>query len=281
MHLPGNTVRSADLKLHYSLHKAEQEAEPLKSQIKNFKCWLMSPIQLDRAGGPSAHRTVDNILKVVHQFLGFRQLHKQADCLSLWDLLNMNDMAAYLSFQKARGNTIGTLTCQISGARKVLKFLQSQANTLAVKEQIDAASTWLSQLNRQLAIVMPKPVDTKELPTASTVVRMVEKLRQETLKLVPPPGQPMCPEFARALHDACLACCMFGYLPPVRLVCLRTLQLPGIRGCHYKGCCNTECQGNRLTWINDSSGRHLHIQLSHYKVEKRSDFLSQSICSSS
>ena len=224
MHLPPNTVRSADLKLHYSLHKAEQDAEPLKTQVSKFKCWMMSPVQLDRAGGPSADRTVGNILKVVYQFLGFRQLHQQADCLSLWDLLNMVNMAAYLSFQKARGNTIGTLTCQISGARKVLKFLLSQTDTLAVREQIDAASTWLSQLNRQLAIVMPKPVDTTELPTASTVVRMVEKLRQDTMKLVPPPGQPMCQEFARALHDACLACCMFGYLPPVRLVCLRTLQ---------------------------------------------------------
>ena len=103
----------------------------------------------------------------------------------------------------------------------------------------------ISRVNKQMAHIMTRRTkpnmhhmkqDISVLPHAHEIVHLLEKLRQKALQSLPPLRQLPSIETARLMHDACLACCMFGYLPPIRLVCLRTLQMPESGLCLVPGC---------------------------------------------
>ena len=159
---------------------------------------------------------------------------------------DMHMFGQYISFHVARQNSHGTITMQICAARKVLNFLASKASETE-ELNISKIKIWLTNVNTQLESVVAKPVQAPiRLPQAHEVVRKIESLRLQALQSIPPPGMPITPVVARLLHDACLACMMFSYLPPVRLVSLRNLQSPMTTGCHFKGCKIEKCQGNRL-----------------------------------
>lgn len=262
--LPINRVSQTDLKLPYSLHQAEQMQQPVQGQMEAFMAWLSQPIQLDRKGAPLADRTQLNVTKHVWQYLGFLQLHLSRDQLSLWDFLDLEAYAAYISFHRARGNEYSTIVVHFTSAKQVLQYLASiRASAIP---RVQNAKEWISRVQRQLGQLMTKPAaDPADLPPAHHIVRLVDSFRQATLRSLPLDSQPWSLEQARAVHDACLACCMFGYIPPVRLLCLRTLQMVGTTGCHWPGCKRPRCEGNRLAVINNQ----LHFILSHYKVEKR------------
>ena len=105
-----------------------------------------------------------------------------------------------------------------------------------------------------------KWIEAKEL--VSLIYEFVRSALQEVF------GVEQCSNVqARTLHNACLVTCMFGYIPPVRLACvrhLRTLQPPQTTGCHTPDCQTQGCKGNRLeVKPRDNS---LHIILSHYNM---------------
>ena len=79
---------------------------------------------------------------------------------------------------------------------------------------------------------------------------------------------------ARLMHDAALVCCMFGYMPPIRLSCLRTLLCPGYQGgCPHPDCSRPECKGNRLVVVSTRpAGVELHLP--HHKNEGKWDGMS-------
>lgn len=264
--LPQLKLSRADYSMHFSLHPAEQEKEPVKSQVQALFAWLKEDIQLDRQNAPLAFRTRENMAKHIWQYLGFLQLHLKRDQVSLLDFLDLNRYASYISFHKGKGNCYSTIVVHITTAKSILHYLG--ATNRATIVQIQESKAWLSTVQKQLAMLMPKAVPDLELPKAHTVVRYITQFSvrvfQQTPKLSS--GQPYTPVQARNIHDAALACCMFGYLPPVRLVCLRTLQLPNTNGCLTPGCTRHGCQGNRLL-VKDG---HFHMLLSHYKVERRS-----------
>ena len=76
---------------------------------------------------------------------------------------------------------------------------------------------------------------------------------------------------ARLMHDAALVCCMFGYMPPIRLSCLRTLLCPEyLGGCPHPDCTRPECKGNRLVVLN-ASPAVVEMHLPHHKNEGKWD----------
>ena len=265
--LPACSLSPVELKTKYSLPQSDLDKEPVKTQLASYVDWLTGGPNTDRGSAASAaHRTVENLTKVVHQYLGFRKFFEHVENLSLWDTLNGHSIAAYLSFHKTKGNTIGTITAQIAGFRKLLKYLESKTVNQMTHQHIHKQVRWLSNMNSQLQHAMPRVEPEINLPPAHEVIRHIENLRLNAMQALPAQGQPWSLEAARLFHDGALACLMFGYLPPVRLLCLRTLQHPDVAGCLHKGCTLQNCQGNKIIRLETGE---LQLQLSHYKVEKK------------
>ena len=183
--------------------------------------------------------------------------------------------AAYLAFHLKKKSTINTMTNQISTATKVLTWFKTTASSEHTVE-LTHLQDWLSNVRTQLVGSMAKrrldPVQLEEedawLP-AHEMVALLDQYRLQVLSRVPKEG--LCnPHTARLLHDAALSSCMFGYLPPIRLSCLRSLVIPGMgtTACMDKDCkMKQQCKGNRLLWRQGS----LWIMLPHHKNQKRHD----------
>lgn len=73
---------------------------------------------------------------------------------------------------------------------------------------------------------------------------------------------------SKQLHDVALGCTCFGYLPPIRLVCIRTLVHPWYMGkCMYEDCKRgSSCHGNKLVIISTNPPK-MHMHLPHHKNE--------------
>lgn len=269
LQLPPNPVPAADMSCHFSLPARQRQQQPLKAEMLALTAWFTEPVQLDRQGGPVVPSTMDNLSRAIYQYLGFLYHFMGKSQATLQQFLDLHCYAAYMSFQRSKGNTYTTLSMLISFARKVAAYLKKSFVPGSMQAVgVEAALAWYNRLNNQLARVMPQAsvrAELEELPSAREVVLLIEKLKQSALRSLPPLGQIMSFESARLLHDACLACLMFGYLPPIRLVCLRTLQLPTTAKCLVPGCLKPGCRGNRLGWL----GGHLALYLNHYKVEKK------------
>ena len=92
-------------------------------------------------------------------------------------------------------------------------------------------------------------------------------LRVAALQALPAPGQMCTINGARLLHDACMTSCMFGYLPPIRLFCIRSMQVPTQDTCLKVECGGSRgCKGNRLAV---RQGGQLWLDLPHHKNRDR------------
>lgn len=265
--LPLCQLTEDQMRMQYSLHKPLTAQQPLHDQLVSYKAWLSDEINTDRGSGPpAAESTAQNLMKVVHGFLGYQHYFIKPPKLSIWNILDGQSIAQYVSYHKHKGNTIGTLSAQIAGLRKALKFLKTQTEDGRIHKHIEAEIKWLSTLNSQLSHVMPKETPECKLPQAHQVVRAIENLRWKALCAMPTPGSVFSMQTARLFHDALLACMIFGHLPPIRLICLRTLQHPLARGCLHKGCKHKQCTGNRIHCLPT---KQLQLHLSHFKVERK------------
>lgn len=267
--LPECLLNGDQMRVQYSLSKPHTEQQPVQSELASYKSWLSDEINTDRGKGPpAADSTTQNLMKAVHQFLGYQQCFIKPNELSMWNLLDGHSVANYISYHKHKGNTIGTLSSQIACLRKALKFLSTQTDKVSVQQHIEAEINWLSTLNSQLYHIMPREVSTVQLPKAQQVVKAIEGLRQRALHAFNghPPGAVFSMRTARLFHDALLACMIFGHLPPLRLICLRTLQQPFAKGCLHKGCKSKQCTGNRIHILPTGA---FQLHLSHFKVERK------------
>lgn len=256
------------MRMQYSLTKPLMEREPVKSELARYTAWLSDDINTDRGSAPAAaESTTTNLLKVLQGFLGFQQSFLKPAQLSIWNILDGHSVAHYVAYHKHKGNTIGTVNSHIASLRKVLKFLGTQTQHQAQQDHIKAEIQWLSTLNTQLQYIMPREVADVKLPEVAEVVRTIEAFRVKAVFSAPAADSAVSLRAARMIHDALLACLCFGYLPPIRLICLRTLQTPFAKGCLHKGCKHKKCKGNRLHILED--GKSLQLQLSHYKVERK------------
>lgn len=274
--LPDCTVPDSKLNKRYCLPAKEQQTAPLIHQIVSFKRWLTNPVQLDRDFAYVGSRTITNIMKDIHLYLGYLFHFESAKAPHLEAFLSMDLYAKYVSFQIKKGNSFISLEHQISHAKRVLQFLSRTADA-SFQQQVSEIQSWLVRLKTQLAALLRRPrTDVVELQAqgawldAKTIVTVLERFRLEALEALPAFGQ-YTPFVARLLHDACLTNTMFGYLPPVRVSCLRKLQLPSTTlGCLDKDCRIPGCRGNRLEYKADG----LYMNLPHHKNQKRCDLCS-------
>lgn len=271
MSLPDNPVPPHRMNCKYGLAKELRAKEPIATEMNHYKSYLSEPLQMDRDGKAAAPRTLENICSHIFLFLGFLVVHKRIARPSLRAYIDINAFAEYIAFQMAKGNTFTTISHQIATARKTLAYLASRGSQQLYRE-VQAATGWLTKLNNQLSTMLPKPrMDVGELQAdnkwaeAEEIVARFDTVRQHALSAVPEDDQGCTVAEARLLHDASLSNLMFGYMAPLRLVSLRTLQLPASIGCLYPGCTRRECQGNRLIWKDG----HMEISMRHYKVDEK------------
>ena len=275
MNLPDCTIDLETFPKHYRLNSRYQGSQPLHSDMAEFKRWLVAPIQMNRNGGKSAARTVQNIERNVFLFLGYCQLQHGLEEFSLSLFLDTGKYSGYIAFQMAKQNSKVNITQQLSNARKVLAFLRRNASA-AVSSSISAVEVWLLQLSKQIARLLPeRKLDVGDLEeegawlSASEVVVMMEELRTMALDEVAKCEVELSVFTARVLHDAALGNCMFGWIPPPRLSCLRLLQVPDHRGCLHVDCVGSvnhkNCGGNRL----ERKGDDLLMVLPHHKNQVR------------
>ena len=267
LQLPPNPVPPEKMRMRYRLPPKDQEVDPFRGQFLAFKSWMGSPVQMDRDGRQLSSRTIENISISVLEFLGFMKLHKD-QAPSLLEFLRMQSVGEFISFHVAKGNSFTTIQQQLCSIRKVISYLGRAADG-RLADQIVRAEVYTSKLTKQLSWLLAKPKkDVAQLQeqgswmAASDVVKLITAFRKETEDLLPGEGQPLSLYMARQLHDATLACCMFSYMPPIRLCVLRTLQVPQTTKCLHPDCKNQDCLGNKLHWKDGE----LYLYMSHFKV---------------
>ncbi len=270
--LPLCTIDLETFPKHYSLPEKIRGEQTLHSQMRDLITWLATPIMMNRSGKRSSKRTIQNIVKNVFLYLGFLHHHFKLVNLSLDLFLDLNRYSAYISFQIAKKNGRHCLTQQISNARKLCEFLNTAACP-AKAAKISQANSWLLVLSKQIVTVLHnKRTDLAVLESegklmpAEDLVLALDKFRRHALDGVPVGQTVVLSQFAaRMLHDAALGCTLFGYIPPPRLSCIRTLQVPWSRGCLHEDCTDLpthhSCVGNRL----EVRKTELWLVLSHHK----------------
>ena len=269
--LPPNPVAPERMRQRYRLTPHQQEAEPLRTELNNFRSWMASPVQMDREGALLASRTIQNIVTNVLEYLGFCKAHLQVGQPSLLEYMDLVKLGKFISFHIAKGNSITTIAHHLSSARKVYAYLTRRADA-RLGRQVLRADDYTSRLTKQLSRIMSKPrADVGDLieqgtwMSADEVVKLINDFRTDTERLLPAPQQPLSLFMARQLHDSCLTCCMFGYLPPLRLCVLRTLQVPWATKCLHPDCHDVNCKGNRL----EHRDGEMYLHQNHFKVDAR------------
>ena len=230
--LPRCDVDLARFPKKYGLPRRLRGQAGLHADMRELVAWLKAPIQTTRDGHSSASRTIKNIVKNVYLYLGFchRQLEQEVFHLALF--LDLDKYAAYIAFQVAKQNGRASITQQLSHARKVCSFLRRSADQERVTA-ISEVETWLRRVSQQIVKILPQPrkdvgllVASKQWMDAAELAVFVERFRLEILALLPANLEvPLCEYTARQLHDATLANTLYGHIPPLRLSCVRTLQV--------------------------------------------------------
>lgn len=268
--LPANPVPPQKMRQRYRLSAQAQEVEPLRTEIQTFKDWMASPVQMDRQGALLATRTIKNLTTNVLEFLGFCKLHLSVSVPELLLYMDMKKLGQFISYHIAKGNTITTIAHHLGTARKVYSYLTRRADT-RLGSQLQRADDYTSRLTKQLSRIMtrPKPdvadlIEQGSWMEASELVKLITAFKLETEKLLPAEDQPLSMYMARQLHDACLACCMFGHLGVPRCCVLRTLQHPDTSKCLHPDCLRQDCMANKLYWKDGQ----LHLSMSHFKVNR-------------
>ena len=236
----------------------------LQLQIHAFHAWCTDGVRMDRDIRYTAVQqdTWDATHKVLTGYMGyclkFRGMAGTDLSLDLFG--DPMVYSHYISFHVARGVGCPYLRKTLSHSRKVVAWLASTRPHL--KEHFTRVEHWLEVLSRQAPFAAPSNRRAYNLPSAKDILLFqagVEGLATsmwEDWLLHSDPSQPVTMPMmhAKVCMDAALLGLMFGYVPPVRLACIRTCIHPS----HVGGpCLDTDCatphtcKGNRLEWIGD------------------------------
>ena len=272
--LPDNIVPARSLNKHYGLPTWLLAAQPLAAQIEQLHSWCTEPINLSRDGAPLSDRTWQNILQSITCFLGFCHFYLSIEAPCLQEFSEAEHYVLFIAFLMAKDLSILSLVQHISHARKVLLFQEQSAHGVAAAARLARVALWLQQLRAQLVCSIPRkrraPDELEEegaWMAPPELVSLFERLRVAALQALPAPGQMCTINGARLLHDACMTSCMFGYLPPIRLFCIRSMQVPTQDTCLKMECGGSRgCKGNRLAV---RQGGQLWLDLPHHKNQDR------------
>ena len=272
--VPDNIVPARNLNKHYSLPQWLAIAQPLAAQMQQLKSWCTDPINLSRDGGPLSTRTWQNILQSIMCYLGLCHFYLGIQAPGLQEFGEAEHYMLYIAFLLAKELSILSLSQQISHAKKVLLWQEQIAEGAAAAAGFARIVLWLQQLKTQLVCSIPRkrraPDELEEEGAwlaPPELVSLFEGLRRAALQAVAGTEGLCSLAAARLLHDACMTSCMFGYLPPIRLICIRSMQVPTQDVCLDLECKGSRgCKGNRLTV---RQGGQLWLELPHHKNQRR------------
>lgn len=265
--LPQSPVMGPASRQRYALpvlkpHLAQ--AVVITQQLSELKTWVTTPIQLNRQGPPLQQVSWENLLSNIWLFLGFCWKWMSIQQPSLQHYLSPHLVASFLSFHIALQHCSSTIKHHVATSLKVLAWWSTKPGGHDKGLQL-MREQWLPNLSAQVGRALPTPTKSAStLPSAKALLGVIDKQRQSVLGAIQQAG--MSAKLARSLHDLLLASTVFGYLPPIRLSCIRSLMLLGYDGpCHKPDCINgSSCHGNQLRCNGNAP---LHMHLPHHKNE--------------
>ena len=247
-------------------------AQPLCNQLASFQTWLTNQIQLDRDGHALASATWKNVQTHVLHFLGFAHTHCAVPMPNLLDFLQPDLHATFLrhGIEKATKHHYSRHHLYISS--KVIGWLRSQPK--GQHPSLPKLLTWLQRAASQIKHSGPVPrKNVQEMTAAGTWIsagQLLHAIMQgKQLAESSASRPPITSYVARDIHDAALSCCIFGYLPPPRLTCLRTCTIPSYTGrCLHPDCKDpSSCHGNQLLAAPDAAaGGSMRFYFPHHKT---------------
>lgn len=227
------------------------EAKPLKTQLQDFQTWLTNSIQLDRDGHSLAERTWLNVRTSLLQFLGFVHRHCGAALPSLVHLLDIAAHGKLLRHMLEKKASPLTTRSHVYMSVKAISFLQSQPK--GKHASLEQLKDWLHRAAGQMQSSLPprrrditKLRESGQWEDASDLLSGILKGKSYIEQLAA--SKHINYDMARDIHDGVMACCVFGFLPPPRLSCLRECTIPTYTGdCMHPDCKEPSvCHGNQL-----------------------------------
>ncbi|KAK9831793.1 hypothetical protein WJX74_009426 [Apatococcus lobatus] len=250
-------------------------AEPLQGQISSLQQWLTNQIQLDRDARALAASTWRKVHTALLQFLGFIHQHCGVRCPSLTDLLRADLHATFLRHSMEKGNSFHAAKGHVYMAAKVVAWLSIQPQ--GGHKSLPNLIAWLTRAAMQVKDTAPIPrreVSAMQeagtwLDAADLLAALLRGKASAELAAIRAAacGDPITYQTARDLHDAALACCIFGFIPPPRLTCLRTCTVPSFDGqCMHSECkARSRCHGNQLLG-SSTDGGSMSFHFPHHKT---------------
>ncbi len=155
----------------------------LRGQISKYSTWCTTPIQLSRAlnyAQPVQSSTMHTSVQGILGYLGFLTLQEKVGTKDgLYLYWNPDFFSRFVAFLLARGVGRGQVLKHISIAKKVSTFLRTQVVLDIDKSHGSKVEEWLSTLERQVGIVMPRSVkDSNSLPKSDRVRQWVDYLKE-------------------------------------------------------------------------------------------------------
>ena len=257
-------------------HATLARTQLLQTQMGEFHMWCTRAFQAGRSSDAVQGITWEGIHKEVMLFLGFAHYKKGWVQPGLAAACDAALISTYISSRKESGHGYSTLCKSFMCLDKVLEWWQGKHGT-SVDDvaAVAALRTWLSGMRVQLSKVMPRlgrdPVTLREQGKwmdAWEVVALFEKHRLWAMNSHGAGAGPLALDVARRIHDVALCCCMFGWMPPLRVSCIRSMMIPSYSGlCRVEGCLAAfpACTGNRLSYRDG----HLQFFLPHHKNSRR------------
>ena len=245
----------------------------LSMQLQELEDHSKQMVVIGRRGGPVCSETWRDITKQIFLYLGYLHKHHRVLSPSLEHFTRGDLLHAYFGSKGKRGDRGSSICIVISVARRVVLWWKGQCPAQsAVFAELD---TWLGAWAHQAKQAWPTPrknvAELKQQGKWQDAAELLGLLVQQKASaecLYSGQGV-LLPAGARQLHDVALMCMMFGWLPPPRSSCIRTLCPPWHTGpCPHEDCRKPDCWGNRIFVSGPADSRTLRIQLPHHKTAK-------------
>jgi hypothetical protein len=200
-------------------------------------------------------------------------------------LENPHKIAAFVAFLVARGVVSTTITKHITHIKKVLVWRASLGGPLPAVSLLKEVMEWVDIMHKQcpnIALPSRGPAQRINLPTATEVLKFQLAVMDHSQTMLAEDiskwqGMKRA-KTAQACQDSAMMSLAFGFLPPLRLGCIRSCLHPDhvqdSGGCQDAECRQgPSCKGNRLEWVPSSNKTRLMVCFPHHKNEARWDNL--------
>ena len=251
----------------------------LQAQLGCFTEFFNNDWNLVRDTNTLGGRSISGIKDDILYILGYLHTVLGIELPNLYHLVQAEHICVYLASRFNAGLAQGSMGHDLDAVTKVVQFWKGQKGLGSAAQKLQELEVWMHRLAKQMRKARPQvrkePFAMQasgQWATAAELVQCFEAARQKTVPevhewLEEHDGRMMGMYLALELQDVALANTLFGYLPPMRLECIKTMTRPGAGvGCQEEECTlGPDCAGNRLEWKADGG---LKIVFPHHKNRK-------------